>query len=205
MAFGVDANAIRDRKLYLPLEVGKPPDFVLEVASESTTRQDIIGKRLIYAQIGVPEYWRLDPTGGDHYGQPLEGERLIEGVYRPIDLTTERTAFSRDTALHWLCTCPGETKGSLCTIRRPVNILEYRCKTPCVPNERLGKPARQGYGSLRKSYAAANQRDDSPSYFDCVKGIGALCLAEDQNYSTSRISGSGHKVPGLPQSRSKHE
>ena len=89
MAFGVDANAIRDRKLYLPWEVGKPPDFVLEVASESTARQDIIGKRLIYAQIGVLEYWRLDPTGGDHYGQPLEGECLIEGVYRPIDLTIE--------------------------------------------------------------------------------------------------------------------
>ena len=31
LAFGVDAHAIRQRKLYLPWEVGKPPDWVLEI------------------------------------------------------------------------------------------------------------------------------------------------------------------------------
>ena len=40
LAFGVDAHAIRQRKLYLPWEVGKPPDWVLEVASVSTGRED---------------------------------------------------------------------------------------------------------------------------------------------------------------------
>jgi Uma2 family endonuclease len=88
LAFGVDARAIRERKLYLPWEAGKPPDFVLEVASETTARHDLTGKRLIYAQMGVPEYWRFDPTGGEHYGQPLAGDELVEGVYRAIDLIT---------------------------------------------------------------------------------------------------------------------
>ena len=88
MAFGVDARAIRERKLYLPWEAGKPPDFVLEAASESTARHDVTGKREIYARIGVAEYWRFDPTGGEHYGQPLAGEQLVDSVYQPIELTT---------------------------------------------------------------------------------------------------------------------
>ncbi len=89
MAFGVDARAIRERKIYLPWEAGKPPDFVLEVASETTARRDVTRKRDIYAQIGVPEYWRFDPTGGEHYGQSLAGEQLIEGDYQAIDLATD--------------------------------------------------------------------------------------------------------------------
>ena len=89
IAFGVDAKAIEDRKMYLPWEAGKPPDFVLEVASESTARQDIINKRRIYAEIGVPEYWRFDRSGGEYYGQALSGERLVGGSYEQMELTTE--------------------------------------------------------------------------------------------------------------------
>ena len=89
IAFGVDAHAIRDRDLYLPWEARKPPDWALEVASTSTGRRDITDKRRIYAEIGIPEYWRFDPSGGDIYGDPLVGERLVNGVYQPFDLTTE--------------------------------------------------------------------------------------------------------------------
>ena len=89
LAFGVDAPAIRPRKLYLPWEVGKPPDFAMEVASASTARQDVTEKRRIYARIGVPEYWRFDPKDGDYHGAKLAGERLVNGVYQPIELTTE--------------------------------------------------------------------------------------------------------------------
>ena len=87
-AFGVDAEAIIERRLYLPWEVGKPPDFVLEAASRDTATRDIGVKREIYAQIGIPEYWRFDRTGGDLYGEPLAGELLVDGVYRPLELTT---------------------------------------------------------------------------------------------------------------------
>ena len=88
LAFGVDANAIRPRKLYLPWEVGKPPDWVLEIASESTGQQDVNRKPAVYAQIGVPEYWRFDPSGGNYHGQPLAGARLVNGEYQPVELTT---------------------------------------------------------------------------------------------------------------------
>ena len=33
-----------------------------------------------------PGYWRFDPTGGDYYGA---GDRLVNGAYQSIDLTTE--------------------------------------------------------------------------------------------------------------------
>ena len=89
LAFGVDAPAIRPRKLYLPWEVGKPPDFAVEVASASTARQDVTVKRQLYARIGVPEYWRFDPKDGEYHGQKLAGERLVDGAYQPIALTRE--------------------------------------------------------------------------------------------------------------------
>ncbi len=89
LAFGVDAAAIRPRKLYLPWEVGKPPDFALEVASASTAAVDVNRKPQIYAAIGIAEYWRFDPTGGANHGAPLAGELLTNGVYRPVELTTE--------------------------------------------------------------------------------------------------------------------
>ncbi len=89
LVFGVDAQAIRPRKLYLPWEVGKPPDWVLEIASESTGREDINHKPATYARIGVPEYWRFDPTGGNYHGEPMSGGRLAGGVYQPIELDTE--------------------------------------------------------------------------------------------------------------------
>jgi Uma2 family endonuclease len=87
LVFGVDARAIRPRKLYLPWEAGKPPDWALEIASESTAREDVNRKPAIYARIGIPEYWRFDPTGGNYHGVPLWGGVLENGAYRPIELT----------------------------------------------------------------------------------------------------------------------
>ena len=89
LAFGVDAEAIRPRRLYLPWEVGKVPDWALEIASESTRRVDLVRKPQIYARIGVPELWRFDPSGGRYYRFTLNGLRLVDGEYQPIELTTE--------------------------------------------------------------------------------------------------------------------
>ena len=88
-ALGVDGLAIERRKLYLPWEVGKPPDFALEIGSESTAQQDVTTKRRLYAEIGIAEYWRFARTGGDFYGQPLAGDILVDGEYQPVELTTE--------------------------------------------------------------------------------------------------------------------
>lgn len=89
LAIGVDAETIRQRRVYLPWEVGKAPDLVLEVASESTAKNDVIDKRVIYQRIGAFEYWRVDPTGGEFYGYALAGDRLVDGTYRAVELTQQ--------------------------------------------------------------------------------------------------------------------
>ena len=89
IAFDVNPDAIRGRNGYSISDVGKPPDFVLEIASETTAERDVTVKRLGYAEMEVPEYWQFDWTGGRLYGAALAGHRLVEGVYQPIDLTTD--------------------------------------------------------------------------------------------------------------------
>ena len=89
LAFGVDAEAIRPRKIYLPWEVGKPPDWAMEIASESTASADINRKPAIYAAIGIPELWRFDPTGGRYHGQPIWAGELVDGNYRELPQTRE--------------------------------------------------------------------------------------------------------------------
>ena len=86
VAFDVEAGAIFAQNGYLIWQVGKAPDFALEIASESTARRDITDKRDIYERIGIKEYWRFDPSGGDYYDLSLAGDRLVDGRYEPIEL-----------------------------------------------------------------------------------------------------------------------
>lgn len=88
VAFGVDPEAITARNGYVINEVGKPPDLVLEIGSASTGRRDYEVKPGIYAGLGVAEYWRFDHTGGMHHRVALAGDRLVEGEYFPIELST---------------------------------------------------------------------------------------------------------------------
>lgn len=83
IAFNVDAARIIADEGYSIEVIGKPPDFVLEVASKSTGEGDYIGKRRDYAAFGIPEYWRFDPSGGIYHDAPLAGDRLADGEYRP--------------------------------------------------------------------------------------------------------------------------
>ena len=53
--------ADRDRYSYVAWEEGKPPDFVLEVTSPSSRKQDAEEKPGLYAKIGVPEFFIYDP------------------------------------------------------------------------------------------------------------------------------------------------
>ena len=88
IVFGVDSRTIQMyRRSYHIDEWGAVPAFVLEVASESTASRDLGEKRVLYARIGVQEYWRLDRHG--FYGEPLVGERLVDGEYVRFELHTE--------------------------------------------------------------------------------------------------------------------
>ena len=89
VAFGVDVAAILRNNTYLLWDVGKPPDFVLEIGSSSTASNDLSTKRDLYTRLGIGEYWRYDGTGGDFYREPLVGEYLEDGQYRRFDLRQE--------------------------------------------------------------------------------------------------------------------
>ena len=89
IAFGVDRAALINNNGYEIDRVGKPPDFVLEVASEHTGRRDYTTKRDEYARLLIPEYWRFDYTGGRFHDAPLAGDRLVNGRYERIDVTPD--------------------------------------------------------------------------------------------------------------------
>ena len=89
IAFGVDAEAIRNRLIYLPWEAGKPPDLVMEIATDDTAREDVEIKPGVYEAIAAPEYWMLAAAAGRYYKFPLKGFRLVDGKYQEIELTTD--------------------------------------------------------------------------------------------------------------------
>ena len=85
VAFDVNPQAYEASNGYVVSEQGKPPDFVLEVASESTAEIDLGEKRRDYAALGIGEYWRFDKTG-EHHGTRLAGERLANGEYVGMEI-----------------------------------------------------------------------------------------------------------------------
>ena len=89
ISFGVSPEAATRRNGYVMSDHGKPLDFVLEVASETTGRRDYTVKRDRYAAFGVTEYFRFDSTGGEYHDRPLAGDRLVGGAYEPVPVTTD--------------------------------------------------------------------------------------------------------------------
>ena len=80
VVFGVED---RLRMSYKVWKEGKGPDFVLEVASPNTWREDVERKPGIYAGLGVGEYFLFDPTG-ENFSPRLQGYRLVDGAYEPL-------------------------------------------------------------------------------------------------------------------------
>ncbi len=78
---------------YRVWEAGRPPGFVLEVASPASAGRDRGVKRVLYASIGVTEYWRFNPVGAlegaSRPGQRLEGSTLAGLGYEPLGLAAD--------------------------------------------------------------------------------------------------------------------
>ena len=97
VVFGVED---RVRMSYRLWEEGKGPDFVLEVASPNTWREDVETKPGVYARLGVREYFLFDPTG-EHLTPRLQGYRLVGGEYErlPAVESIDRTLRLRSDVL----------------------------------------------------------------------------------------------------------
>ena len=89
VSFNVNWDDVIFTNGYVIEEAGKPPDLVMEIASHRTGRRDYINKRVTYASLDVPEYWRFDHTGGNYHDQPLACDLLTPDGYQPMALTTE--------------------------------------------------------------------------------------------------------------------
>ena len=92
---------------------GKPPEFVLEVASRTTGVNDYTEKRSDYERYGVTEYWRFDASGGDYHDVALAGDRLVDGRFAPISiewLDENRGRGYSDTLSLYICWEHGELR-----------------------------------------------------------------------------------------------
>lgn len=111
---------------YIIWDVGKPTDFVMEVASPSTYEKDVREKPGIYERIGVPEYWMFDHTGGMFYGASLIGRRLVDGAYEMIELFENEDglecAYSEVLGLN-LCVATREQRAAL-LVRQPNLVFQ---------------------------------------------------------------------------------
>ncbi len=86
VVFGVEK---KQRRTYRTWEEERTPDFVLEVASPKTFKNDIGGKKELYASaLAVKEYFIYDPLG--QIIPSFIGWRLVDGVYQEIDFVNDR-------------------------------------------------------------------------------------------------------------------
>jgi Uma2 family endonuclease len=89
----------RVRDAYFVWVEGKGPDFVIELTSKSTRREDQKTKLELYRDVlKVREYFLFDPYGS-YLKPPLKGFRLVEGAYEPI-LAVDGRLPSEVTGLH---------------------------------------------------------------------------------------------------------
>ena len=86
VAFGVEKKL---RNTFLTWNEGKTPDFVLEVASPGTFRDDMGKKKDLYESVlSVQEYYIYDPLG--QIMPSFSGYRLIDGKFREINFVNDR-------------------------------------------------------------------------------------------------------------------
>jgi Uma2 family endonuclease len=81
--FVVQGVAKGERRTYRLWEEGRPPIVVFEITSHGSRLEDLGTKRVVYAMLGVQEYFLYDPLG-EYLRPPLQGYRLQEGEYQRI-------------------------------------------------------------------------------------------------------------------------
>ncbi len=88
VVFGVPMEL---RDCYMAWKLGgRLPDVVFEFTSKKTRREDVWKKRPIYEQtLKVSEYFQFDPTG-DYLRPRLQGFRLVDGSYVPLEVIDGR-------------------------------------------------------------------------------------------------------------------
>jgi Uma2 family endonuclease len=85
VALGILKETEPPRERYLLWQEGKGPDTIIELTSASTRDEDLEHKRDLYRDVlRVREYFLFDPND-EYLDPPLQGHRLVNGVYQPIE------------------------------------------------------------------------------------------------------------------------
>lgn len=92
---GVDK---RKRRIYQLWKEQAAPCVVIELTSKGTRREDEKEKPALYAHLGVNEYFLFDPLA-EYLRPPLQGYRLIGGVYQPIGPAADGALVSLELGL----------------------------------------------------------------------------------------------------------
>ncbi len=79
-----------DRRVYYLWEEGVAPQFVIEISSQYTWKEDVFRKFHVYEKLGVQEYFIFDPTSDYIKDSPLIGFRLEDGHYTEMELKDDR-------------------------------------------------------------------------------------------------------------------
>ena len=149
VAFGVPK--LPERRTWLTWLEGKGPDFVLEITSKSTKREDEVRKKKLYEELGVKEYWQFDPTG-DYLDPILKGRELgTHGKYRDLVLE-ERGGVLRHASLLGLEVCLEDGRLFYFDPVGNVRLLTYPEKDSALQSEKAARLREQE--ARRKAEAA---------------------------------------------------
>ena len=138
------------------------PDFVIELASESTAKFDLTEKKAIYERIlKTPEYVLYDPQT-----EELKGWRLKSGRYAPIGPDPQGRLWSTELSL-WLGVCdytfPGQSES--------VKVLRFFEATGEVLPTPQEAASQQAELEARRAAAEAAARRDAEAEIARLKAL----------------------------------
>ena len=182
VAFGIGTHK---RSSYFVWEEGKPPDWILEVASPGTQAEDRGHKRRRYAEIGVPEYWMFDPKGGVYpRGTPrLQGLKLVDGEYHPLEpkvVDGERVIHSEVLGLDV------RVDGELLRFRDPATGKDVRHRDEIEADEELAQAAAERAQAVAERAEAAIERAQAETRQEAAQRKSAEARAEREAASRAK-------------------
>jgi len=106
VVFGVKKKQRRIFKTWVEKHM---PSIVFEASSRGTWLEDIGNKKALCQRMGVKEYILFDPER-DYLKPPLQGFRLIDGQYVPIEPDAQGCLVSETLALKMRLTAEGQLR-----------------------------------------------------------------------------------------------
>ena len=157
VAFGPPSGP---RQSYKHWEEGKAPDFVLEVLSADNWRNDIERKPVLYAELGVQEYWTFDRVAS----APMAVQRWRAGVLAAAEpgrrSRRRRPASSGATSSASTSSPRGGCSGS--AIRRRARFSRTTWNRKPYDDRKLPCALRPSHAPMPPSHAPMPPRSDWP-------------------------------------------